>query len=493
MQPQQSITIIGAGLAGLSAGVFARKAGFKVTLFEHHSKPGGVCTSWRRGEKKAYIVDGCIHWLMGSKSNSPLYRLYEELGALNGVHLETIKNFGHFEWDDGRTFAFTQDFARLESDLRKLFPEDFAIIDELMRAIRAFQNNKTDWSVLGDARNWISKAKAFWGMRRQLKYYGRYRLSAKEYSSRIKDPFFAWIIQNIFMPEIPMFFAFMILGQLVDGELSFPREGSLAFARGIEKKFKELGGDLRYNSNVEEIVVEDGKAVGVRLFGGTEFRSDIVIAAGDIHSTLYKLLGGRFVDYKWIERFQKWPLFTPICLLSFGINRTFKDEPSAQLSRLRTAIDSGGHSEQNLFIKLFNGTQDLAPPGKTVLQVLLPTQFDYWNNLLTNDPERYLAEKSRVTEEVLAALETRYPGIRSDIEMTDVATPTTFVRYTRNYQGAWEGWMISPESFAKRVSKTLPGLKNFYLTGQWVEPGGGVPTVLMSGRSVVRQIMKAKI
>ncbi|MGK5088542.1 NAD(P)/FAD-dependent oxidoreductase [Bdellovibrionota bacterium FG-2] len=493
MQPQKSIAIIGAGLAGLSAGVFAQKAGFKVTLFEHHSKPGGVCTSWRRGENSSsYIIDGCIHWLMGSKPDSPLFSLYKEVGALDGIQLETIKHFGHFAWGDGRHFDVTSDLLRLEADLRRQFPEDGLIVDELIAAIRAFQNNKTDWSVLSESGNWIAKTKAFWGMRKQLRYYSRYRLSAQEYSTRITDPFFAWIIQNIFMPEIPMFFAFMILGQLADGELTFPREGSLAFSRGIEKKFKELGGEIRYNSSVEEILVENSQAIGVRLFGGAEVRSDIIISAADIHSTLYKLLGGQFVNYKWKDRFQKWPLFTPLCLVSFGVNRPFIDEASSQLIRQTTAIASGGHAEQNLFIKIFKNTT-LAPSGKTVLQVMLPTQFDYWNKLLTEDPERYLAEKSRITEEVLAALETRYPGLRSDIEVSDVATPTTFVRYTRNHKGAWEGWMISPASFAKRVQKKLPGLKNFYLTGQWVEPGGGVPTVLMSGRSVVRQILRDKI
>jgi len=70
--------------------------------------------------------------------------------------------------------------------------------------------------------------------------------------------------------------------------------------------------------------------------------------------------------------------------------------------------------------------------------------------------------------------------------MTDVATPYTFWRYTRNHRGAFEGWLMTPEMMRTHVEKALPGLENFYMAGQWVEPGGGIPAVLPSGRQVVQ-------
>jgi phytoene dehydrogenase-like protein len=59
----QSIIIIGAGIAGLSAGCYARMNGYDATIFELHSQPGGLCTAWNR---KGYTFDGCIHYLFGS-------------------------------------------------------------------------------------------------------------------------------------------------------------------------------------------------------------------------------------------------------------------------------------------------------------------------------------------------------------------------------------------------------------------------------------------
>ena len=72
----KSIIIIGAGIAGLSAGCYGQMNGYKTRIFEMHKIPGGLCTSWKR---KGYTFDGCIHWLTGSSSGA-LYRLYEELG-----------------------------------------------------------------------------------------------------------------------------------------------------------------------------------------------------------------------------------------------------------------------------------------------------------------------------------------------------------------------------------------------------------------------------
>jgi phytoene dehydrogenase-like protein len=75
-----------------------------------------------------------------------------------------------------------------------------------------------------------------------------------------------------------------------------------------------------------------------------------------------------------------------------------------------------------------------------------------------------------------------------------VATPMTYERYTGNWQGSMEGWLITTKTMrmtmGRGMDKTLPGLENFYMTGQWVEPGGGVPGVASSARNVLQMICK---
>jgi phytoene dehydrogenase-like protein len=74
--------------------------------------------------------------------------------------------------------------------------------------------------------------------------------------------------------------------------------------------------------------------------------------------------------------------------------------------------------------------------------------------------------------------------------MWDVATPLTFERYTGNWKASIVGWDDTRKTFFMRMNKTLPGLSNFYMAGQWVEPGGGLPMVAASGRNVIQLICK---
>ena len=100
-------------------------------------------------------------------------------------------------------------------------------------------------------------------------------------------------------------------------------------------------------------------------------------------------------------------------------------------------------------------------------------------------------EKKKVGESVVRQLAKKYPGIETQIEMTDVATPVTYQRYTGVWKGAWGGWLLTTKSMSIRMKKTLPGLENFYMAGQWVEPGGGLPPAAASGRNVI-QILCAR-
>jgi len=125
-----------------------------------------------------------------------------------------------------------------------------------------------------------------------------------------------------------------------------------------------------------------------------------------------------------------------------------------------------------------------------VLRVKLEdADYDYWKEL-RQDPKRYKEEKEQIADKVITALDQRFPGLAAQVEMCDVATPMTFEHYTGNWRGGWIGWDPTTETAGIRMSKTLPGLANFYMAGQWVEPGGGTPIAVMSGRNVTQIICK---
>ena len=182
----------------------------------------------------------------------------------------------------------------------------------------------------------------------------------------------------------------------------------------------------------------------------------------------------------------------PYLQVSLGIARSFEHEPHALTFPLeRTLFVDASSQWENIGVRIFNFDPTLAPEGKTLLTVMLPTtNYAYWEQLRQENSEKYQIEKERIAQEIIEALETRFGNVRDHVDMIDVSTPATVIRYTNNWKGTFEGWVLSPKMGFRRMKKTLPGLKNFYMAGQWVEPGGGLPTALLSGRNVTQLICK---
>ena len=128
-----SIIIIGAGFAGLSAGIYAQMNGYRSQIFEMGKLPGGLCTSWKR---KGYIIDGCIHWLVGSSPKSGMYRFWQEVGVAQERQFVNLDEYMRFEGADGRTFILYTDVDQLEKHMLEFSPQDAAVTREFIRGIR---------------------------------------------------------------------------------------------------------------------------------------------------------------------------------------------------------------------------------------------------------------------------------------------------------------------------------------------------------------------
>lgn len=489
---EKSVIIIGAGLAGLATGCYAQMNGYRSQIFEHHSKPGGVAAAWKRGD---YLIDGGIHFVMSHKPGTALYEMYRQLGIVPTVRFVDLATYGRFADEaSGRSLVVTHDLDRLAADLKAFSPADARIVNELIAGARAFQG--FDMSEVGLSRppelmGNLDQLKELWTMRRQIKYFvGKFGQPVADYVRAVHDPFLRVCIQNLFLPEVPVYFIFMILGLLADGQMGLIDGSCLDLVRAIERRYRELGGKVVYRARVEEILVENDRAVGVRLANGQVHRADSVVSAADGRSTIFGMLGGRYANDKIRDRYANWPTFRPLLMISYGVAREFPGEPAFAALALERPLTIGAQQVSNLMVRTFNYSRRFAPQGKTVVQAELETEWDHWNNLRRNDREAYDAEKQRVAAEVLERLEAHYPGLSAAVEMTDVATPYTTWRYTLNHKGAWEGWLMTPQTLRTTIERTLPGLEGFTMAGQWVMPGGGVPSVLYSGRHAVQLLCR---
>lgn len=490
---EKSIIIIGAGLAGLSTGCYAQMNGYRSHIFEHSNKPGGVAAAWQR---KGYLIDGGIHFLMGHRPGQPIYDLYRELGTAQDNCCTDMTGFHFVDEASGVEVDVTCDLDRLANDLKAIAPDDARLIDDLISSARAMQGVSASFEAgMGKPPELMSPMdylKMVWGIGRDIgmkrvfkAFTGFYTKSMADYVQAVHSPLLRQILVNAFMPEVPVWFVLMLFALLGDRQMGLLVEGCPGFVQPIEERYKALGGEVTYKATVSEILVENDQAVGVRLADGTEHRADVVVSAADGYGTIFKMLGGRYVDKKIEERYRSWPLIRPYVMVSFGVAREFPDDPYSSGIMLKEPISVGHQAIHELILRIFNYGSKFAPPGKTVVQATFETEWDFWNDLQKERP-RYNAEKQRVAEEVLSRLEVHYPGISSLVEVTDVATPYTTWRYTLNHKGAYMGWLPIAKNIMTLIPRTLPGLANFYMAGQWVMPGGGVPPCLYSGRHVVQ-------
>jgi phytoene dehydrogenase-like protein len=487
----KEIIIIGAGIAGLSAGCYAQMNGYKTRIFEMHDKSGGLCTAWKR---KGYTFDGCIEWLIGAAPGSAINRIWHELGAAQGREFIRHAVYQRIEGSDGRALSFHTNVDRLERHMKELAPDDSEAIEEFCKGTRRFSRFLDVMANPESPDGPLERLKIGFRMLPFLGLMSKYgRMSTQEFVARFRDPL---LRQGICagvddLQDIPAMSLMMILAFMHEGDGCYPAGGSLEFARAIERRYIGLGGEIHYLSPVERILVEDDRAVGVRLTDGTEHRADIVISAADGHSTIFDMLQGRYVNDKVRGYYRDLPIFPSWIQVSLGVKRDLSDPAQAAVYLLEEPLDIAGDKRAYIRLRHFCFDPSLAPPGKSVLVATFSSDHVYWQEL-SKEPERYEAEKKDIAAKVIEVLERRMPGIADQIEVVDVSTPMTVVRYTGNWQGSQEGWLLTTKTFGmlmgKKMDKTLPGLDGFYMCGQWVEPGGGVSTSAISGKIVIKAV-----
>ena len=489
---QKSIIIIGAGLAGLSAGCYSQMNGYRTQIFEiDNARPGGLCTTWKR---KGYKIDGCIEFWTGSGPGTNFYHFWKELGAVQGRNIIHQEEWSRVEGVGSKVLIFYTDMDLLEHHMKELAPEDNDIIEGFIEAARRLSQLKNmppkkapEVMSPSDGQKMMSTISPFMGL---MQKWGS--VSLQEFTQRFKNPFLREAFPLFGTPLYsPMLSMLMNLGRIQQKQIGYPLGGSLELARAIEQRYSNLGGEIHYKSRVAKILVEADKAVGVRLADGTEYRSDTVISAADGRTTIFDMLEGKYVNDEIQGYYDKLPTVPPLIYIGLGVARLF-DEPYSVFGTdypLDKPVTVAGQELKRLPVHIYNFDPSLAPKGKTSLRVKLNSDYDYWKKL-REDPERYKAEKEQIADNVIALLDQRFPGLADQVEMHDVATPITFERYTGNWRGSYMGWADTPGTQGMRMSKTLPGLGNFYMAGQWVDPPGGTVGAAMSGRYVTQIICK---
>ncbi len=481
------VLIIGAGIAGLSAASYLRRNGFETEVFEAGTTPGGLCVSWRRN---GYLFDGCIHWLMGSGPASNLHVIWRELGAGDLDYVEWSV-YSVIRLSDGDSFTVYTDPDKLEEEMTRLSPEDASAVKTLVKAIRTV--SQFDFPAAMDrlsVREKLILTFRLPAFSRVMKKWNDVSLSA--FIRSLKGLKLREGLMGIYgdIEGFPIFALLMMLGFMAKKSAGYPIGGSSAFSHAIEDKYRALGGLIHYGRRVDQIIVENGSAVGLKGSWG-EVRGDYVISAGDAHDLMERLLRAHYHQDDLDKAFKEYPLFPSLLIINLGLNKDYSYLPHSLSFPLTKplVLEDGALSVNRLSVRFMHFDPSSAPRGKTAATVMLDTRNnDYWTALAHSDATAYALAKDEAARVVIAALEEGIKGITAAVETIDVATPHTLIRYTGNFKGAFEGWMPTIANIKVKMARTIPGINNLFLVGQWLNPGGGLPPCGIDGREIAKKL-----
>jgi len=336
--------------------------------------------------------------------------------------------------------------------------------------------------------------KAVPGLMRSWQWMGS---TMAQYGKRFSDPFMRRAVPLLVYtnPEVPVILHLMRHAYGLTGTLQWPVGGALPFAQSIARRYESLGGSLHYRSRVTKVLTEGGKANGVQLTDGRRHTADIVISNADGRRTIKDMLEGQFEDDAVRKLCQPANDEMPFAVQVFlGVNRDLSREPNSMIFLLGAPVTLANHECREMELQLYGFDPSMAPAGKGVIKVELSSRYSYWKRRGA-DHEAYAAAKQELADRVIDVLEHRYfPGLRRQVEVSDVATLLTWERFVGGTMGLGmypsKKTSIAAGMLSNAMTTTLPGLRDFYFAGTWATNAGALFMNAQSGKRVVQAICR---
>ena len=483
---KKRISIIGSGFSSLSAACYLAQSGFQVEIFEKNRTPGGRA---RQLKKEGFVFDIGPSWYwmpdvfekffgdFGKKVNDyyelerldPGYQVYfgENDSILIGDSLEKI--YAAFEAEEEGSAAKLKKFIRKAADNYKI------AINELVYRPGISPLELVTPDTLKKLSYFFSNIK-------------------KEVTKEFKNPKLAQILQFpvLFLgakpSDTPAFYNFMNFADFGLGTWH-PKDGMYSIVKGMVRLAESLGVKIHLDSPVKEILLENKKAVGIKIDGKNIF-SDIVLSGADYHHT-ETLLPKDLRAYS--EAYWDKKTFAPSSLLFYvGLNKKTKNVSHHTLffdvdfdKHAQTIYDTALWPKEPLFYANFPSITDpsMAPEGKEACFILIPIApgLDDTKELRDHYFEMILSRLEKLTNQ----------SLKEDILFKTSFCVNDFVSVYNSYKGNAYGMantllqtaFLRPKLKSKKV-------KNLYFTGQLTVPGPGVPPALISGKLVAGLIEK---
>jgi phytoene dehydrogenase-like protein len=475
------ILIIGAGVAGLSAGIYAQLSGHQAIVCEKHFVAGGNLTAWNRG---GYHIDNCIHWLTGTNPVTPTYRMWETLGALGEIEVyqgESLFTCEH----EGKRISLYRDLSRMKQEMLEISPEDEK---EILSFIHAIEYLQGFCGIAGKEHNKkISLLDTVASVPALSRYYG---LTTGELAKKFKHPLLSLFITGFFGYDFGALALIFVCAHFCGDNGGIPKGSSSAMAERMTERLLSLGGKLLLKKEAVKIHTKDKKASAVTFSDGSTIEADYIVLTADPASVFGNLLDLPMPEY--LNKKYKNPRF-----LRFS---AYHCAYSCRLSSLPFEGDlifeiPEEYREQlltdRLIVREFSHEKDFSPEGENLLQTLTFTfekDAEDFITLRKCDREAYTERKKMLAAVTQQLLENRFPEMAGKLKCIDVWTPATYQRFTNAKIGSFMSFALPSRAFPLCTKNRVPGLSNVILATQWQQAPGGLPIAADVGRKAIRTI-----
>lgn len=494
---KKTVTVIGAGVAGLASAIRLQNKGYEVTIIEKDDLPGGKMNRIRLDGYQFDLGPTIVMMpelyrevfeeagrdpddYIPMQRLDPMYSSYFDKGEVHyEVSNDLVKNIEMFESissDDA------EGFLKYLSDLYHRF--NIAKDHFLQRPFREAKDFYNPFMISQGL-----KLKTLNNAENLLKKYIKDRRMRQMIS-------FQTLYIGISPAKGPSLYTIIPMIEFLYG-IWFIKGGMHTMASAMERLFLELGGQIKYNTEVEQIVIEDGKASGV-LLNGEIMHSDLVMCNADFPYAMKNLIKesqhkGKYTDKK-IDGMD----YSCSCfVLYLGMDKKYPQIENVHNFVFSENLDKNieqifnGEIIEDPSLYMYIGSkkdQTMAPEGKDGIYVLMPI-----SDLKTMKYEWTDEVAAMYREKMISKLK-NLPGmtdIEEEIVTETMITPLDFEERYNAYNGATFGLRPTlTQSVHLRPQSKATHCDNLYFTGSSTHPGAGVPIVLLSSKIAVGELLK---
>ncbi|MEZ4236636.1 MAG: NAD(P)/FAD-dependent oxidoreductase [Myxococcota bacterium] len=475
MSTDVDVIVIGSGAGGMAAAVAMARAGRRVLVLEQHTLPGGWCHSF---DLEGYSFSPGVHYLGELGPNGKLREVYEGLGVMKELAFEELDPDGYDQIHIGSAPVFKVPKGReaYKARLAERFPHD---ADGLREVIDILAGVARELKVFDEP------YKGLRGLFREAPHVMRHALRplSKLVEPRVKDPLARAVLYAIGgdhgMPprRCATILHAGVVGHYLGGAW-YPKGGARALPKAFIHELRRHGGQIKVGARVEQLLVEGGRAIGVRLADGTEIRAADVVSNADPHATAALLPDGA-LPWRWRLRLPRlaYSSSSMSLFMAAEIDPAAHDLTSGNVWLLRgpdvaTVQDYAQAADpQGPVPALFLTCTTLKDPTKRrpegihtfeAFSFVSWDAFAPWADTPEGDrPAAYEARKESIAEGMLDLIETRIPGFRDRLVFRSTGSPLTNRHYVAGTRGAMYGtekawYNMGPLGFGPKTP--IPGL-----------------------------------